>query len=181
MKDENINIFIVDDNENDIYLIKRKLQEHFVKATFTMAHSFSEFKEKLSWAEHDLILSDYDLRGETGLDVLLHMKEVNPDIPFIFVTGMLNSDSKTAQAILTGASGFVLKDDLDELPATVNEVLRRAADEKVNRDSKLDRLNNCKLKLQQLHAYLSTSTFEKQMDCIGLVREVEQHLVELDE
>ena len=65
----------------------------------------------------DAVLLDLSMPGMTGVEVLDHLRRLNPDLPVIIVTG--NQDLQTARATLTrGAFDYIQK------PFTV-EVLER--------------------------------------------------------
>ncbi len=116
-----MNILLIDDNPNDLLLNKYALKKKFPNAIYTTAEDMDTFLKKIDWVKPDIIICDYKLRECNGLDILLEVKS-RLNIPFIFVTGMLNNEVKTAEAILSGASGYVLKDDLSVLGDVVEKV-----------------------------------------------------------
>lgn len=75
--------------------------------------SFSNGQSALRWIESgdepaDLLLSDIDMPGMNGLDLLRTVKSLNPDLPFILVSG--HCDLHTAQgALRAGATDYLLK------------------------------------------------------------------------
>lgn len=122
-----LKILALEDRKADFELSKRHLLKHYPNAMFTRASNESEFLEKLSWANYDLVIADYHLPGYNGLTALLHVKEHHPGLPFIFLTGNLRSEEESAKAILHGANGYVLKDNLSHLYEHVTNVLGEAA------------------------------------------------------
>lgn len=60
--------------------------------------------------EHSLILilSDINMPGMTGLEMLPKVKEMRPDVPVIMITAYGDSDTKR-KAIEKGASGLLTK------------------------------------------------------------------------
>ncbi|MBK8635250.1 MAG: response regulator [Saprospiraceae bacterium] len=62
--------------------------------------------------EPHIVISDYNLPDCTGLDLLLYTKQHYPSVPFVFITGMLNDEEKTAEVILNGANGYILKQNV---------------------------------------------------------------------
>jgi response regulator RpfG family c-di-GMP phosphodiesterase len=73
----------------------------------------------------DLVLSDIDMPGQSGLDLLKNIKAHDPDVDVIMVTGM--ADAETAvRSIREGASDYVTKPfNLDEVGLVVDRVLRQ--------------------------------------------------------
>jgi len=65
--------------------------------------------------EADKILIERQIKGFTGLEVLNYLKASKIIIPFIFVTGTINNEELAANSILTGASGYILKKNINAL------------------------------------------------------------------
>ncbi|MFK7937188.1 MAG: response regulator [Saprospiraceae bacterium] len=118
-----LKVFILEDLENDIKLVKRQVLKVAPQAIFTVAKGKQEFETKINWATPDVVLSDYNLPDFNGLRALLHVKEKMSHVPFVFITGTLNNEEKVAEAILKGASGYILKDNLREIPERLPEIL----------------------------------------------------------
>ena len=55
-----------------------------------------------------LILSDINMPGMTGLEMLPKVKEIRPDVPVIMITAYGDPDTKR-KAIESGASGLLTK------------------------------------------------------------------------
>lgn len=103
------NIFIVDDNKIVLATLKQALENRFNSnvqvSTFQDGESCLE---KLNQVTHVVIL-DYYLEGENGLEILKKIKEKNPDTQVI----MLSSNEDVLLAIETfrqGAKDFIIKD-----------------------------------------------------------------------
>ncbi len=56
----------------------------------------------------DCIVSDYDMPGLNGLEVLHHVREENPDLPFILFTGK-GSEEIASEAITAGVTEYLQK------------------------------------------------------------------------
>jgi PAS domain S-box-containing protein len=78
----------------------------------------------------DIILSDYSLPQYNGLEALKDLKERNPIIPFVFVTGTINEET-AVDTIKAGAWDYVVKDRLFRLPLAIRNVLK-LKEEKIN-------------------------------------------------
>lgn len=59
------------------------------------------------------IVSDYDMPGMTGLELLERVREPNPKLPFFLYTGK-GSEEIAAQALNTGATGYLQKGGLEQ-------------------------------------------------------------------
>ena len=120
-------IFFVDDDKMIINLLEYTFQsrEQYDVKSF---RSGEECLESMN-LNPDLIVLDHILGGteETsldGMDTLEKIKEINPNIPVIVLTGFGN-DELLAEFMEKGASRFLTKDDyfIDSLIETIGEVL----------------------------------------------------------
>lgn len=74
-------------------------------------------------SECDAILSDFNMPGESGLDLLDHVSSRYPGLPFIMMTGSSMSMLED-QAMKMGSSRYVTKPfRLKDLVRTIEEVL----------------------------------------------------------
>lgn len=155
--DEALAILILEDRKTDMELTRRAVLKAFPKATFTHALDKDEFIHKLEWMQYDLVLADYHLPGYNGLEALLHLRQTKQYLPFIFVTGALDSEETAAKSILHGANGYVLKENLKALPEQITEALEwsnRTRKEQIDH-VKMQRARQ--IKIQKLSGLLSQS------------------------
>lgn len=97
------------------------------------AGSARQSLELLRQHEVDIILLDYRLGGESGLDLCVEIKQRYPETRVLFFTAFGNPELLT-QAIRAGASGYILKDtNTSRLP----DVLRTLWEEGVYFDPRL--------------------------------------------
>jgi len=120
---ETLKVLILEDNEYDMELVKRSVVSfsnyHF---QFTWVVSKNDFIKALTEIKFDIVLSDYNLPQFNGIDALKISKEINPNIPFIIVTGTLTEEA-AADSIKAGAWDYVVKERLHRLPLAVESVL----------------------------------------------------------
>jgi two-component system, repressor protein LuxO len=82
--------------------------------------------ESLALRIPDLILLDLRLPDMTGMDVLQAVKQVQPDVPVIFMTAHGSIDT-AVKAMRYGALDFLIKPcEADRLRVTVNNAIRKA-------------------------------------------------------
>jgi putative nucleotidyltransferase with HDIG domain len=73
----------------------------------------------------DLVLTDIEMPGENGLELLARIKRHDPDIDVIMVTGLVDVDT-AIQAIRDGASDYVTKPfNLQEVRIVVERTLEK--------------------------------------------------------
>jgi len=154
VENESLNIAIIDDNEGDIIIIKKHLQKYFPNAAFVTADSKKAFEEKIQWMEPHIVLSDYNLPDCTGLDLLLYTKQHYPSVPFVFITGMLNDEEKTAEVILNGANGYILKQNVHTVGPKVEETLLKNKAMVSENDLKRRKMDELSMGLDKLKQFI---------------------------
>ena len=98
----------------------------------TMAVDGPAGLEQLAHNEYDLLLLDLALPGESGIDLLPRIIEMQPDMPVIMITAF-GTVSNVVDAIRAGAENFVQKPwDNEKLLADIRVAIgRRRAEEEV--------------------------------------------------
>jgi PAS domain S-box-containing protein len=121
-----IKALIIDDSEADRALVKRALSRADETYDVVEAASRADLEERLSCDTFDLVISDYNILGLTGLEVLDVVQDLSPDTPVVLLTGT-GSEEIAAAAIKRGAADYVVKSvkHVQKLPTTVTAVLDR--------------------------------------------------------
>ncbi len=172
------NILMLEDSESDAELVKRAAKKALPNAVFSIATNKKEFIERLNWQVPHIILSDYHLPGYNGLDAMFHVRKTHQHIPFIFVTGTLNDEEKVAQAILDGASGYVLKDNLRSLKDLIYNVLEAEEASFLAIEEGRKKMRRANLRIQKLTAILEDLNVEedKKTILLNLVEELKNDI-----
>jgi two-component system response regulator HydG len=121
-------ILIIDDDKDLCFVLKRFLSKHgFEVIEATSGKAALEILENV---EPDLILCDFRLEDMSGSSILRKIKEKNPLVPVIIITGY--SNIKTAVEVMKlGAMDYVTKPLLpDEILLTIRKALSKSAEEK---------------------------------------------------
>ena len=126
-----IKILLLEDNPTDAELIHHQISKSIVKYQFKHVSKFNDFSIAVDEYLPDIILSDYNLRGFTGLDALEITRQKCPLIPFIIVTGTIDEET-AAKTILKGAWDYVVKERLSRLSSAMKNALE-LKDEKEKR------------------------------------------------
>ena len=107
MAEGDIRTLVVDDSEFFAQMTAETLtEEHDMDAV--AVHSGEAAVERLSREEFDCIVSDYQMPNMDGLALLSTVREDDPSLPFILLTG--RGDEETAsQAIAAGVADYLLK------------------------------------------------------------------------
>jgi diguanylate cyclase (GGDEF)-like protein len=111
---ESVRILLVEDNPRHAQLLREAMGEAgvaFAGASpyeLTHARSVAEALDQLAAGALDLVLLDLSLPDGTGLEGLLRVRELFPDVPVIALTG-LNDELLAAQALHAGAQDYLTK------------------------------------------------------------------------
>lgn len=110
---QHIRVLLIEDDEDDVMLAKEYLSdsENF-KFELEWIAETDKAREKMTENAHDVILVDYRLGSETGLDLIKYAQEKGVLTPCILLTGQ--GDLKVdIDASRFGAADYLVKTDLD--------------------------------------------------------------------
>ena len=122
-KPETSRILIVDDELSVRELLTEGL-ETFGYRTRMAAGADAAYRMIQEEQPH-LVLSDIDMPGKTGLELLDQVKKLNPDIEVVMVTGVIDADI-AINSIRQGATDYVTKPfNLEEVRIVVDRTLEK--------------------------------------------------------
>jgi CheY-like chemotaxis protein len=125
-------VLVVDDEPDVEALFRQQFRRDLRAQRFIMdfANSAAEALSRVaSTIEQSLILilSDINMPGMTGLEMLPKVKEMRPDVPVIMITAYGDADTKR-KALESGASGLLTKPiDFTLLREEIDTRLEQAA------------------------------------------------------
>jgi DNA-binding NtrC family response regulator len=94
------------------------------------ASSGEEALEKLKEARFDIMLVDIKMEGISGLDVLQHVKENDPDVAIVMITAY-GSIPTAIEAMKNGAYDYMLKPfDPNELGVLIDKIIKHQDQER---------------------------------------------------
>src|SRR5580700_7454980 len=116
-----VHILVVDDEKSICELLEITFRKEGYRVE--VAHSVEAAKRKLESQIFDIVISDFKMPGQTGVDLLKLTKEIAPDCFFLLITGVPTVETAIA-AINSGADRYVIKDHelVDQLRRAVKEV-----------------------------------------------------------
>ena len=137
---ESARILVVEDEEP----IRRLLSRVLTRQGYTceLASNGAEAREVLAKNPFDLVLSDVNMPGESGIDLVEYLLGDMRDLAVIMVTGVDDTDL-AERALDLGAYGYIIKPfEQNELVINVSNALRRRSLEIENRShrEKLEQL-----------------------------------------
>jgi two-component sensor histidine kinase/CheY-like chemotaxis protein len=118
-------LLLLEDSAVDAELIETHLGTLDPAPLITRVASRTAFEQALTEGGFDIILSDYSLPDFDGMSALKIAVERAPNVPFIFVSGVLGEEA-AIEAFRKGATDYVLKQRLIRLPAAVERALKEA-------------------------------------------------------
>lgn len=124
--DKPIRILYVDDYALDRELVRHALNQPGSQFRLTEAKSQTEFEARFNDQEFDLILTDFNISGFEGLQVLEACMARDPNLPVVIVTGT-GSEEIAVEAMKRGAADYVIKSprQILRLPHTIAAALEK--------------------------------------------------------
>lgn len=121
-----IRVLHVDDSSFDRDLVRDALMVAHSGFDLTVAAARQEFFDCIEQGTYDLVLSDFNILGFEGLQVIEEVQCRCPGVPVIIVTGT-GSEEIAVQALKQGASDYVIKtpQHIGHLPYTIRAVVER--------------------------------------------------------
>jgi diguanylate cyclase (GGDEF)-like protein/PAS domain S-box-containing protein len=121
-----VRVLYVDDNEFDRQLVRDALEREHGGFALTEACSREAFELQLEVPRFDLVLSDFNILGFTGLQVIDAVRARWPQVPVVIVTGT-GSEEIGVEAMKRGAADYVIKTPrhIQRLPQTIAVVLEK--------------------------------------------------------
>lgn len=116
-------ILHIEDSPEDAELIRAQLAAEWPECRIDVVASRADLLSRLEGDGYDLVLSDFSLGSFTGLDALRIVREKDPTLPFIFVSGTIGED-QGVEALRSGAQDYVIKDRMKRLVSAVQRALR---------------------------------------------------------
>lgn len=165
MKRKHVNILLVEDDEDDIILIKEYLKDsNYFTFSLEADYNLESVKQKLQDNQYNICLVDYRLGRYSGLDLIKYVRENNVRIPVILLTGQGDRDVDI-EAMESGAHDYLVKNHLD------SSSLERSIRYALSHDKALKELDLKERRYRTL--------FERSIDPIFLMN-AERHLVDFN-
>ncbi|MCX6286653.1 MAG: response regulator [Bacteroidetes bacterium] len=105
-------------------MAKEILRKEGLEFDSQLVETKEAFKEALQEFKPDLVISDFMMPDFTGMEALLLTITFNPAIPVIILTGSI-SEEVAVECMRSGATNYVIKENLIRLPFAVKEALQK--------------------------------------------------------
>jgi signal transduction histidine kinase len=117
-----IKILHLEDSLKDSELIHSIIEIGEIEHEYFLAENKKDYLYILENESIDIILSDYGIPGYNGNEALKIARRNYCHVPFIFVSGTIGED-RAIEAMLNGATDYVIKDKLDRLVPAIKRAL----------------------------------------------------------
>lgn len=157
----------LEDSALDHDLAMAQLQRAGLRVVARRVDNEAGFRLALAEQEWDIVLSDFNLPGFSGLQAQEILKAGGVSVPFILVSGEIGEDTAVA-AMRNGASDYLIKNNLARLAPAVEHAIE--AGHERHRRLQADReLAASRERLSELAQHLQTSI---EMERAAIAREI---------
>jgi PAS domain S-box-containing protein len=125
MKEQLLQVLIVEDSETDELLLIRELRKSGYNMMSQRVKTAAAMKKALRDKQWDIILCDYDMPKFSITSAMDLLKEANIDIPVIIISETIGAE-KNIDYMRLGARDYITKDDLSRLGPAIARELEQA-------------------------------------------------------
>ncbi|MDQ3046233.1 MAG: ATP-binding protein [Bacteroidota bacterium] len=122
-----IRLLIVEDDEDDFFLLEMSLKEISFEKNITWAASYDKAISTVDSESFDIILVDYRLGVHTGIELISHINQHSPYTPTILLTGVKET-TIDQEALKYGAYDYLVKDQysVESLSRSIRYAIEKA-------------------------------------------------------
>ncbi len=129
-----LKLLLLEDSVDDEYLILKAFAREKIPVVHTRVDTRTDFTRAIETKPWDLIISDFNLPGFSGLEALSLLQATGKDIPFIIVSGAIG-ELTAVEAMRAGADDYLMKDNLSRLVPVAERALREADNRQFKREA----------------------------------------------
>jgi diguanylate cyclase len=128
-----LKVLFIDDQDDEVFMERRQLERDGIEFTWKRVDCERDVRHALTDFDPDVILCDYTIPGYSGAAALDLVRELRPELPFLFVSGTI-PEKLAVSSIGSGVSDYVLKTNLLRLGVAVRRALSEALSRERERD-----------------------------------------------
>jgi len=117
-----LRVLLAEHDSTDIELCISALRGAGYQLQIDVVASPDEYTRCLDANTYDVVLSDYNIPGWSGMDALHLLRDKGKETPFLLVTGALGEETAVS-CIQQGVSDYILKDRLARLPHAIDRAI----------------------------------------------------------
>ncbi len=118
-----LSVLQVEDSEDDAELVLLHLRRNGYKVDAVRVDTAEAMREALANGNWDIVIADYSMPRFDGIAALKILTSFDQDLPLILVSGTVGEDI-AVEAMKSGASDYIMKDNLTRLAPAVERELR---------------------------------------------------------
>jgi two-component system, cell cycle sensor histidine kinase and response regulator CckA len=118
-----LRVLLVEDSENDAFLLVHALKQGGYDPEYDRVCTREDLSEALDKNSWDVVIADYLMPRFSAPDAIELIKERNPEIPIIIVSGAIGEETAVS-AMRAGAQDYIMKDNLARLIPAIERELR---------------------------------------------------------
>lgn len=116
-------ILYIDDDEAQVFLMKRMLERWGYRVSAFQAQRDALDALHTGEPGFDLVVTDYNMPGMSGLEIAREVRDARPALPVILISGYI-TDALRAQAAQAGVRELIAKaDDIEELRDAIQRLV----------------------------------------------------------
>src|SRR3546814_8944873 len=119
-----LKILLVEDTQTDVELALRELTRAGIQHSGRRVDTEQALRKELTQFQPDIVLSDFSMPHFDGLSALKVVRELQPDTPFIFVSGRIDEEL-AIDSLKMGANDYVIQGNLSRLPSAIIRSMER--------------------------------------------------------
>lgn len=162
MPHSSINILVVEDSESDFDLLSLRLAHQGFPVELERVENEREMRAALARRSPDLVISDHKLPRFSLAGALRVLREHDPEIPLIVVSGAIGEEA-AVDAMLDGADDFIMKGNLARLAPAITRSISAADTRRRQREAEAA-LREREATLSSLAANLPATMFRLDYD-----------------
>jgi len=166
MTQRQLRVLHIEDSELDHELAMAHLRRGGLTVQTRRVDSEAEFLAALQ-QDWDVVLSDYNLPGFSGLTALEQLKQSGKILPFVLLSGEIGEDV-AVEAMRNGASDYLLKNNLARLVPALEHAIE-ANETRLSKETADRALAASRQRLSELAQHLQTNI---EMERAAIAREI---------
>ena len=113
MVDNQLKVLIVDDDEDDIFLVREMLREGLLETDLILDYALTgaDAVSLINKGDYDIFLLDLHLGKADGLSILKYIHDKNSSVPVVFLTSQ-GDQEKAVEVMKAGATDYLIKSKL---------------------------------------------------------------------
>jgi diguanylate cyclase (GGDEF)-like protein/PAS domain S-box-containing protein len=122
MQDKPLRALIIDDSEDDLFLLIRELRKGGFNPLCKRVETIDTMRKSLDEEQWDIILCDYKMPHFSAPSAIALLKKTNIDIPVIIVSGAIGEET-AVECMRLGAQDYIIKGNYSRLcPVIAREI-----------------------------------------------------------